>query len=105
MGKLYGRKFDLTFATDGTPIYPLAYGRIIKNFSCVSQWQFVQKAEKEYQLRLILNRKDTKSIKEMKDEIQSILGKDAKVEIVFVDDIPVLSSGKRKPVVNEYVKK
>ena len=41
MGKLYGRRFDLTYTTQGIPIYPLAYGRILKNYDIISSWQFV----------------------------------------------------------------
>ena len=105
LGKLYGRRFDLTFTTDGTPIYPLAYGRILKNYPCIGQWQFVQTDEKQYQLRLILRENDENALKEMKNDIQSILGEDANIEFKLVDDIPVLTSGKRKPVVNEWEKK
>jgi phenylacetate-CoA ligase len=102
MSKLYGRKFDLTYTTDGTPIYPLAYGRIIKNFSSISQWQFIQKTESKYQLRLVVSHKDDADIKEIKNEIQTILGTNASIEVVLTEDIPVLSSGKRKPVINEW---
>lgn len=105
LGKLYGRRFDLTFTTDGTPIYPLAYGRILKNYPCIGQWQFVQSDEKQYHLRLVLRENDEKALQDMKNDIQAILGEDAQIEINLVDDIPVLTSGKRKPVVNEWKKK
>lgn len=104
LGKLYGRGFDLTFTTDGTPIYPLAYGRILKNYPCIGQWQFAQSDERQYQLRLVLRENDEKALTEMKNDIQAILGEDANIEIKLVDDIPVLTSGKRKPVVNEWKK-
>lgn len=104
LGKLYGRRFDLTFTTDGTAIYPLAYGRILKNYPCISQWQFVQSDKKQYHLRLVLRENDEKALQEMKNDIQEILGKDAQIEINLVDDIPVLTSGKRKPVVNNWKK-
>lgn len=104
MGKLYGRRFDLTFTTDGTPIYPLAYGRILQNYPCIGQWQFVQSDEKQYNLRLVLRENDQKALLDMKSNIQAILGKDAQIEINLVDDKIVLTSGKRKPVVNEWIK-
>lgn len=105
MGKLYGRRFDLTYTTDGTPIYPLAYGRILKNYPCIGQWQFVQSSDTHYQLRLSLRENDEKQLKDIKCNIQEILGEDAQIEIKIVDDIPVLASGKRKPVVNEWINK
>lgn len=36
------------------------------------------------------------------EQIKDIFGDDAQIDISLVDDIPVLSSGKRKPVVNEW---
>lgn len=102
MGRLYGRRFDLTYTTDGTPIYPLAYGRILKNYPCIAQWQFVQCGKEEYQLRLVLRDADENTLAEIQSEIVSILGQNARIEIVQVDDIPVLTSGKRKPVINNW---
>lgn len=104
MGKLYGRRFDLTFATDGTPIYPLAYGRILKNYDCISLWQFVQNGECDYSLRLVLNKKDEEAIAEIHRNMMDILGVDANVQMEITDEIPVLQSGKRKPVINNWKK-
>ncbi len=104
MGKLYGRRFDLTFATDGTPIYPLTYGRILKNYDCILLWQFVQIGKKEYKLKLVLNDYDEKVIGEIYKNIVEILGKDANVSIEKVNEIPILQSGKRKPVINNWNK-
>lgn len=54
--------------------------------------------------RLIVRDNDENALKEKKNDIQTILGKDADIELKLVDDIPVLTSGKRKPVVNEWKK-
>ena len=102
MAKLYGRRFDLTFATDGTPIYPLAYGRILKNYPSVLLWQFVQTGAREYHLRLKLSRQDASELANIKHDVLSVCGQEANIHIDMVDDIPVLKSGKRKPVVNEW---
>ena len=102
MGKLYGRKFDLTYTTDGTPIYPLTYGRIMKNYPFILSWQFVQIAQKSYQLRLIQKFEDKISVNDIVANIKAIIGADANISIVKVNDIPTLKSGKRKPVANEW---
>lgn len=104
MGKLYGRRFDLTYATDGTPIYPLAYGRLLKNYDIISLWQFIQKAKKDYILKLVLKREDKKQVADMIAEIKDFLGLDANITVEYVNEIPVLRSGKRKPVKNEWIK-
>lgn len=103
IGKLYGRRFDLTYTTDGTPIYPLAYGRILKNYDIISSWQFVQRGEKDYSLVLVLKKEDKKAIADMVFQIKSFLGNDANIKVERVDDIPLLRSGKRKPVKNEWI--
>lgn len=105
IGKLYGRRFDLTYATDGTPIYPLAYGRILKNYDVISSWQFVQNGEKDYVLLLVLKNKDEAAVSDMIKQIKSFLGEDANIVVERTDEIPLLRSGKRKPVKNEWVKK
>lgn len=102
LGKLYGRRFDLTYTTDGTPIYPLAYGRILKNYDVISSWQFVQKGEKDYVLVLVLKYEDRDSIADMVKQIKSFLGEDACISVDLVEEIPLLRSGKRKPVKNEW---
>lgn len=103
MGKLYGRRFDLTYATDGTPIYPLAYGRILKNYDVISSWQFVQKGKMDYSLILVLKHEDDEAVADMVKQIKSFLGKDANIIIERVSEIPLLRSGKRKPVKNEWI--
>lgn len=105
LGKLYGRRFDLTYATDGTPIYPLAYGRLLKNYDIISHWQFIQRAEKEYVLKLVLKKQDNEMVKEMLEQIKEFLGEDAKISVEYVKEIPVLRSGKKKPVKNEWLTK
>lgn len=104
LGKLYGRRFDLTYATDGSPIYPLAYGRILKNYDVISSWQFVQKGVKDYNLVLVLKHEDEKHVADMVGQIKSFLGEDANISVNIVDEIPLLRSGKRKPVKNEWIK-
>ena len=102
MGKLYGRHFDLTYSTDGTPIYPLAYGRILKNYDIITSWQFVQKGEKEYVLLLVLKNEDEATVSDIIKYIKSFLGEDADIIVERTSEIPLLRSGKRKPVKNEW---
>ena len=44
------------------------------------------------------------SVENTLTEIKSVLGNDAVVRVEYVDDIPVLASGKRKPVICEWKK-
>ena len=98
--KLYGRKIDLVYNTDGTPIHPMVFARILKNVEGIKQWQFIQKGRCWYELRI--NKIDTFDEKICKSEILPLLGKNAILNIVYVDEIPVLASGKRRSVLCEW---
>lgn len=102
ISKLYGRRLDLVYDTSGNPVHPMNFARVLKNLPGIIQWQFVQKNEKDYVVRLNIDKNN--DIKNTMDEISEILGKDAKIKVEYVDDIPVLASGKRKPVVCEWKK-
>lgn len=103
LGKLFGRRFDITYSTTGAAISPLTYGRILKHFDTISQWQFVQEGEKEYKLKVVMRCEDP-NLKSIVDQLKEYIGKDAVVTIEKVSDIPVLASGKRKPCVNNWKK-
>ena len=100
ISKLYGRRLDLVFDTSGNPCHPMNFARVLKNIPGIIQWQFIQKQEKEYLIRLNTNR--NVCIENILKEIWKILGDDANVSVEYVDDIPVLASGKRKPVICEW---
>lgn len=102
ISKLYGRRLDLIFDTKGEPVQPMALARVLKNLNGIIQWQFVQAGEKEYKIRL--NMENDTSADACIEELKEILGSDAKVVVERVAEIPVLASGKRKPVVNEWKK-
>lgn len=104
VGKLFGRRFDLTYTTSGSCISPLTYGRILKHYENIAQWQFIQEDEKRYCLKVIL-RDSSCDLEGIIDQLKGALGSDAEIAISVVNDIPVLASGKRKPVVNNWKNK
>ena len=101
LGTLYGRRLDLTYDTRGGVISPLTYSRILKHYSDIVQWQFIQEGHKEYVLKVIM-RKQNDTLQGVADMLKEKLGSDANIQIEYVEDIPVLASGKRKPVVNNW---
>lgn len=104
--KLYGRRFDVCYTVDNEPFSPMTIGRTLKHFDQIAQWQFVQKGQKEYLLKIVM--RTSVSAKEYLTPVipvlKSTLGESAVINIEQVDEIPVLASGKRKPVVNEWKK-
>ena len=69
----------------------------------IKQWQFIQEDEKIYTLRLSLAQ-ETASIDEkyVTDNIKKIIGDSAIINFDYVNEIPVLDSGKRRSVINKY---
>jgi len=103
ISKLYGRRMDLVYDIHDNPIHPMNFSRILKNLPGIIQYQFVQKGQYEYVIRL--NMENEENVDEVVAQIKEILGgAEANVQVEMVDEIPVLASGKRKPIVNEWKK-
>lgn len=103
ISNLYGRRLDMIYNTQGEPIFPMALARILKNYEMIRQWQFIQKTSVHYVLKLAVNNKsglEETSSNEILTLLKVLLGNDSDISIEYVDDIPVLNSGKRKSVVN-----
>jgi phenylacetate-CoA ligase len=102
LSKIYGRLLDLVYDPKGTVIHPMTLARILKNYDEIKLWQFIQKDINRYELKLKLAA--NMNLSDCLKQVQEIFGEDSLIDISLVNDIPVLSSGKRKPVVNEWKK-
>lgn len=98
-----GRKVDSVFSSDGRLISPHTVTNTMWKFNEVVQFQFVQKTQNEYLLKLNI-KEPFKREDELTSEIKDYFGSDISVYFEYVSEIPVLSSGKRKKIVNEYRK-
>jgi phenylacetate-CoA ligase len=65
----------------------------------LAQYQFIQLSEKKYQFKLSSPNKFDRE-KELVEEFRGYLGSDAEIKVTYVEEIPLLASGKRKKVVN-----
>ena len=66
----------------------------------ITQVQLIQK-EKKYTFRINTSGNTFKKESEFLAHYQQFLGADAQISVEYVDEIPVLQSGKRKLIVNE----
>lgn len=107
LGKLLGRKLDVCYTTQGEPFSSMLLNRTLKHYDKILQWQFIQKGEKEYCIKVVMksNYQADEYLKSAISELMYVLGPDAIINIKQVDEIPVLASRKRKPVVNEWKNK
>lgn len=102
LSKLYGRRLDVCYTTSNQPFHPMTIGRIMKHYEKVAQWQFIQIDEKSYILKIVMDKPIDGYLDSAIDTLKETLGVDAEIEIEYVTEIPVLASGKRKPVVNQW---
>lgn len=100
IAQLYGRRLDLVYNTKNEPVFPMVLARILKNYSEISQWQFIQETSDSYCLKIVLrNLSKLSCSEEIVIQLREYFGLDAKISIEYVQEIPVQRSGKRKCVV------
>ena len=99
-----GRRVDCIYSTTGEMLSPYTIINTMWPFNEVKQYQLIQNAEKEYLLK-INKQVDIFTQKEhILQALKSYIGYDADIVIEYVSEIPLLSSGKRKQVINNYKK-
>ncbi len=94
-----GRKMDAIYNTNGELMSSFIITNGMWDYSELLQYQFVQVSEKSYLFKLNVEEKFLRE-KELIQEFRAFLGSDASIAIEYVNEIPLLSSGKRKKVVN-----
>jgi phenylacetate-CoA ligase len=98
-----GRKMDSVYDTEGKMISSFViYFYFYKYYPLLKQHQFIQIGKKEYLIKLNTYTGSFEHEQKLIESIQEDFGKDAIVKISLVNEIPSLSSGKRKKVVNSY---
>ena len=97
--ELYGRRSDLIYDCEGRPVTPYIITNNMWDVRGVRQFRFIQMEETEYTLWLNGN-KDEIDEPLILGRIQPHLGERARITIEYVDEIPVLQSGKRKYIEN-----
>lgn len=104
LDNLSGRITDMITRTDGEYIDMFnAMPFEIYNNPLIRQYQFIQQQEKQYVLKILTKAESVKDKKEFFiRELKGILGEDAKVQVEIMDELPVLSSGKRRVIINEW---
>lgn len=96
-----GRKMDLLFDTRGDLVSSFIMYKNMWKYTEILQYQIIQSGKREYQFKINVD-SDFKRESELVNEFKSYLGIDADFKIEYVSEIPLLSSGKRKKIVNTY---
>lgn len=99
--QIYGRKIDLIYDANEDIVHPMAIAMILKHYPQILQWQFIQNGQSEYLIRLKVKGHNFNT-NDIRSQVLELFGQDAKIKLEFTDDIPILASGKRKSVVNNW---
>ncbi|WP_378175977.1 CoF synthetase [Aquimarina sp. SS2-1] len=99
LSSIEGRKLDLIYNTKGEVI-PSHVSYKLCRYGDYKQFQLVQYGEKDYLIKLNTDKKVDEQ--KMLEEYKGYFGEDAHIKIEYVDEIPLLSSGKRREVFNSY---
>lgn len=91
--KIEGRRMDTIYNTSGKPVTYAVYD--LEYFPEAKQFQLIQEDVKTYLVKLNIDTVFNKE-NELKEVMCNALGEDAIIKVEYVDEIPLLSSGKRK---------
>jgi len=96
-----GRVVDLIWDTDGGIVSPYLIYTITEKYNELKQFQFAQTGEGVYEYRLNVWGERFDRVDELISESKRYLGQNAQITTKYVDEVPLLKSNKRKPVINE----
>lgn len=99
--KVEGRRFDIIYDTQGKALTPFIVFEM-EAYPELKQFQLIQEGKKEYLLKLNLEGKFHYE-QQLSDKLKESLGGDAVINYSYVNEIPQLSSGKRRLTANHYL--
>jgi phenylacetate-CoA ligase len=96
-----GRKKDILYNTKGELISPHVIYAGVSKHQGLSQFQLIQESARDFTFKInavsqFSNEDDLLSY------FKKYLGEDANITLEYVDEIPLLSSGKRRIIINLY---
>jgi phenylacetate-CoA ligase len=100
--RIDGRQMDVIMNTKGEIISSFVAVHTIK-YPGILQTQLIQEGAKQYKFKLCVT-EDFKEEAAIRAEYLDTLGSDAIITFEYVNEIPLLRSGKRKVMVNNYLK-
>lgn len=100
LASVAGRVLDVLTDTRGRPVNPMGTPEL-EGYADVRQFQLAQTGPGRYEVRLNA-RPDGGRDARIREEFLGVLGRDADVRVVHVDGVPLLDSGKRQMIVNEW---
>jgi len=95
-----GRKADLLFDSNGSVVYPQVITNQFNDFPEIKQFQIIQESKIQYTLK-INTEENFAEHKELEKILKNHLGENTNIIVTNVEEIPILSSGKRRMIINQ----
>lgn len=102
LASLAGRVYDQLTDTRGRNINPMAVPDL-ETYRDIRQFQLAQTGPGSYTLRLNAE-PDSHRDRRVRAELLSVLGRDADLAVAYVDGVPLMRSGKRRIIVQEWAR-
>lgn len=99
--RIEGRLMDMIYDTEDALLSSFTVTNNMWKYTELKQYQFIQTGKASYLFRLNCDRPFLRE-GPLLSEFRSYLGQGASIEVEYVDEIPVLASGKRKMVKNDW---
>jgi len=100
LARVEGRRMDMIYNSRGKLVSSYIITNNMWKYVEIKQYQFIQKSANDYCFRLsVTDQFDCEE--ELVNEFEQYFGEASQIEVEYVSEIPLLSSGKRKKVVNE----
>jgi len=96
-----GRKLDVLYDTKGEMVSSYIMYKNMWQYTEIEQYQLIQHHEKVYEFKINCPTGFEKE-DQLVAEFKLYLGQDADFKVTYVDEIPLLDSGKRRKTVNLY---
>jgi phenylacetate-CoA ligase len=104
--RIEGRKVDFIYNAAGKLLSPhVITNSMWKYASEIRQFQFIQKGKSDYLMLINTTENKFERAEELIHDLKKFVGEESNIRLTFENDIPVLASGKRRKIVNEYFNK
>ena len=101
IGSFSGRKVDMIFDDEGNPLSPHTVTNYMWDYTEIKQFQVIQNCKNEYVIKLNVDGNFERE-EALIATYKQLFGKSANIQVEYVDEIPVLNSGKRRYIINNY---
>ncbi len=98
--KVEGRKMDAIYDVKGEVVSSFTITNSMWKYSELAQYRFIQISTNKYKFKLNSLEKFRRE-NELVEEFKGYLGNDVEIKVEYIDEIPLLSNGKRKKVLNK----